>query len=216
MSQRQYVAAGGTLVEWEADMRTMVLVLALGACTERKAQPTEEEVARAHERMVAALNASRERERMAREREQVESEHRLQLLEQAADTAQKKRDKAIKKHFPAKENALENCIAKNGGPRPLKPDFMFGASVSLAYKLQIGDEALAQRFLNYVDALSRCTAYGETELKRALLPFLSYLGTTADIGMLVAVSGDLCARIADSSIECFSSKAQALMGILGQ
>jgi hypothetical protein len=139
---------------------------------------------------------------------------KMAALNLDADTAQKKRAKTIRKHFPAKENVLETCIAEKGGPKQLSPDFRFGSDISIAYQLQLGNEALAQRFLNYIEAASNCTGFGWTKVERALIPALSHLRNTAEIGTLIAVAGDICAQKAENTNECFLSTVQTLTGIL--
>lgn len=136
------------------------------------------------------------------------------LIESEADMAQAKREREIRRHFPARPNAIHNCALGKG--RPLRGDFSFGSEESVAYRLQLRDSALAQRFIVYLDAAASCTPYTRSVLARALIPMLPYVRNTADLGTVIAVAGDIGARDADNTPARFAATVRELARVMKQ
>jgi len=177
----------------------LVLFVALASCGPSAEELAKRQQAADEAARVAAQAEAADAAKVAQEQAEAEA---------AADAAEMERARTVTRHFPEAPNAIEACVKKKGAP--VKRLMAFGSPASLAYKLQLGD-ALARRFSPYVDRAADCTAYGRTALERALIPALSVVQNTRQLGTLVAVAGDIASKEADISIERFSQIVNALI-----
>jgi hypothetical protein len=187
-------------------MRRLIAVLALvSACN----QADNRDIEKANQEHAQALANQRAQAESARRAE----EETQRGMETEADAAMAARAKKIRHPFPGRPNALIDCVEKKGGPRPLTTRWHAGLAIDVAFSSHLGGDLLAQRFSNYASALSRCTAYSASTIERAILPALDSLPDFQSMSTLVAAAGDVCAMDADSTDECFTTKARALASL---